>query len=120
VNIARRKSNPRITGPVMSETFRAIIARRNSHVRGYRVVPKPDTVSELRRGSAVRGLSLLVVVAAVDYIIVLVGSELAFLCGGCLQTLLSTRIGIADLQGKAFIPDRDSVEVLDNLVANFA
>jgi len=83
-------------------------------------VPKPDTVSELRRGAPVRGLTLLVVVATVDYTIVLVGPELTFLCGGCLQTLLSTRIGIADLQRKAFIPNRDSVEVLDNFVADLA
>lgn len=63
---------------------------------------------------------LLIVVAGVHHTVVFVGAELAFLGRGGLETLLGTRVRIADLQRKGFISDRISMEVFDDLVTDLA
>ena len=58
--------------------------------------------------------------SAIGANVVLIGTELAALCGDTLQLLLRRGVGIADLHQHALFSDRSTVILLDNLFAFIA
>lgn len=52
--------------------------------------------------------------------VVLVGAELAALSGDALELLLGWRIGIANVDEEALLPNADAVEFVDDFVADIA
>ena len=80
---------------------------------------QPNTTPELRvAATATATATVGIVVAGIHHIVVFVGTELAFLGRGGLEALLGTRVRIADLQRKGFVPDRISMEVFDDLITD--